>query len=283
MKTSAASLTFLPVAVALVIAGRAAAAEPRPLVRAHAHNDYEHPRPLLDALDQGFTSVEADIWLVDGQLRVAHDLKDARADRTLQRLYLDPLQDRSRQNAGRVFRHGPPVTLLVDVKSEATNTYVALRQVLSAYRPILTVFRPGRIETNAVTVIISGNRARGLMESETERLSAYDGRLTDLEAPAAPELIPLISDNWRLHFRWKGTPEAGPLSADERDKLRTIVQRVHRAGARLRFWGMPDSPLVWRTLDEAGVDLINTDQLEALARFFNETRPSPARPAPVSE
>ena len=32
-----------------------------PLARAHAHNDYEHPRPLRDALDHGFTSVEADV------------------------------------------------------------------------------------------------------------------------------------------------------------------------------------------------------------------------------
>ena len=39
-----------------------------PLARAHAHNDYLHERPLLDALDHGFTSVEADIFLVDGKL-----------------------------------------------------------------------------------------------------------------------------------------------------------------------------------------------------------------------
>src|SRR5690242_5509037 len=47
-----------------------------PLTRAHAHNDYEHTRPLLDALDQGFCSVEADVWLIDGELRVAHDERD---------------------------------------------------------------------------------------------------------------------------------------------------------------------------------------------------------------
>ncbi|HET6325009.1 MAG TPA: hypothetical protein VFG04_09940, partial [Planctomycetaceae bacterium] len=48
------------------------AAEPTPLIRAHAHNDYEHKRPLFDALDQGLCSVEADIFLVDGQLLVGH-------------------------------------------------------------------------------------------------------------------------------------------------------------------------------------------------------------------
>src|SRR5438128_1656766 len=35
------------------------AAEPTPLLHAHAHNDYEHTHPLFDALEQGFCSVEA--------------------------------------------------------------------------------------------------------------------------------------------------------------------------------------------------------------------------------
>ena len=34
-----------------------------PLPNAHAHNDYEHKRPLFDALDHGFCSVEADVFL----------------------------------------------------------------------------------------------------------------------------------------------------------------------------------------------------------------------------
>jgi hypothetical protein len=59
------------------------AAEPKPLVRAHAHNDYEHARPLFDALDRGFCSVEADVYLIDGELLVAHDRKDVKAGRTL--------------------------------------------------------------------------------------------------------------------------------------------------------------------------------------------------------
>src|ERR1043165_7084012 len=59
------------------------------LANAHAHNDYEHARPLLDALDHGFASVEADVWLVNGRLLVAHDEEAVRPDRTLQSLYLD--------------------------------------------------------------------------------------------------------------------------------------------------------------------------------------------------
>src|SRR2546429_8940516 len=88
---------------------------PPPLARAHAHNDYEHARPLLDALERGFCSIEADVWLVDGRLLVAHDRNAVKAERTLQALYLDPLRERVRRNGGRVYRDGPEVTLLVDV------------------------------------------------------------------------------------------------------------------------------------------------------------------------
>jgi len=104
-----------------------------PLTRAHAHNDYEHTRPLLDALDHGFCSVEADVYLVDEKLLVAHDLKDTKPGRTLEALYLDPLRARVEKNGGRVFRSAPTLLLLIDVKSDATNTYVALRTVLGRY------------------------------------------------------------------------------------------------------------------------------------------------------
>src|SRR6476469_2222716 len=76
----------------------------RPLWRAHAHNDYDHPRPLFDALDHRFGSVEADIYLVDGQLLVAHDPVDLDPTRTLESLYLDPLAARVGANHGSVYR-----------------------------------------------------------------------------------------------------------------------------------------------------------------------------------
>jgi hypothetical protein len=250
-------------------------AEPKPplsLPQAHAHNDYEHARPLLDALDHGFCSVEADVWLVNGQLLVAHDLKDAKAGRTLQALYLDPLRARVQQNDGKVFRGGPAFTLLVDVKSDATNTYIALRDALRPYAAMLTRFSNDRTVTNAVAVIVSGNRARELMAAETNRLAAYDGRLADLDSSDSLHLVPLISDNWTQHFKWRARPEEGPLSERERTRLRQLVDRSHQQGRRLRLWGTPDRPLMWQELFDAGVDLINTDDLAGLERFLLDRR-----------
>ena len=263
---------FLTLACVLSIASVRAAEDKsvQPLPRAHAHNDYEHERPLLDALDHGFGSVEADVWLVNGALLVAHDLKDAKPERTLQKLYLDPLRERVRVNGGRVYRGGPSLMLLIDVKSDATNTWRALTNVLAGYAPMLTRFTTNRIETNAVTAIISGNRARPLLEAEPVRLAALDGRLPDLEGGAPVSLIPLVSDTAAKLSTWKGRAEDGPFPEEDRKKLRDWVAKAHAQGRKIRFWGTPDTLPVWREFESAGVDLLNADDLAGLEEFLRK-------------
>jgi len=243
-----------------------------PLVRAHAHNDYEHARPLLEALDRGFCSIEADVWLVDGRLLVAHDRDKARTDRTLEALYLDPLRARVRKNGGSVYPNGPGVILLVDVKSDGEKTYAALREALGAYAEMLTTLRDGQVQSNAVTVIISGNRATKTMASESQRCAFVDGRLNDLQSNSATTLIPLVSDNWNQVFKWRWN---GSMPEADRTKLKTIVDRAHVQGRKLRFWATPDTPAAWKTLLDAGVDLINTDNLEGLQKFLLNQSPKP--------
>jgi hypothetical protein len=242
------------------------------LPQAHAHNDYEHARPLLDALAQGFTSVEADVYLIEGKLLVGHNREDLKADRTLSALYLDLLKELA---AGRnsIFDHDQTLTLLIDFKTEAQATYDALRLVLGNYREMLTAFENGQTKTNAVTVIISGNRPRETLLSEKSRFAAYDGRLSDLGKRNIPvSFMPLVSDNWTAHFTWKGD---GPFPADQREKLKSLVTQTHTENRKLRFWGAPDTEPAWNELRDAGVDLINTDNLIGLAKFLRKS-PSPA-------
>lgn len=241
------------------------AADPVPLVRAHAHNDYEHPRPLLDALERGFGSVEADIYLIDGKLLVAHDRKDVKPERTLEVLYLDPLRERVIRNGGRVHRDGPSLTLLVDVKSEAASTYAALHTVLQVYAEMLTTFRKGSIEERAVTVIVSGNRAVNEIAAQPVRFAAIDGRRIDLEQNPSPLLVPWVSENWRSVSAWRWE---GEMPAGERTALRQWVERAHAQGRKVRFWNTPDRPDAWRILLEAGVDVIGTDDLKGLQEFL---------------
>lgn len=253
------------VIVALTPAVAASAAEPAtPLPQAHAHNDYEHDRPLWDALEQGFCGVEADIHLVDGKLLVAHDADDVRADRTLENLYLAPLRERIK-DLGSVYPAGPRFFLLIDIKTDGAATYRVLREVLAGYADMLSTVRDGRLEPSTVTVVISGNRPIDMIAAENVRHCGIDGRLSDLGSAEPAHLVPWVSDNWTSHFRWRGDR---PIGDEESKKLREIVQAAHAKGRMVRFWATPDTPEAWRILADAGVDLINTDDLAGLAAFL---------------
>ena len=246
----------------------------KPLTGVHSHNDYEHRRPLLDALDQGFCSIEADIYLVDGKLLVAHDRAKAQPDRTLEALYLDPLQQRVRANGGRVYKDGPPVYLLIDFKTDAAATYAVLRTVLERYSDMLSKFSDQGVVTNAILVVASGNSPREQVAAEPSRLISIDGRLPDLDRTPcpAPSLVPWISENWGTHFKWRGWQE---IPAEEWTKLTNIVSRAHAQGRQVRFWGTVDGPALWETQRKAGVDFINTDKLAELRSYMLEHSPAP--------
>jgi hypothetical protein len=238
----------------------------KPLVHAHAHNDYEHNHPLFDALDQGFCSVEADIHLVNGKLLIAHDTNALDPKRTLQSLYLDPLRARVQQNHGHVYTNGPECVLLIDFKTEAKTTYAALREVLKGYSDILSVFRDGEKETNAITAILTGPYPRDLLAKDTVRYAAGDGKLSDLDKNPPANLVPWISENWKKQFKWDGH---GVMPADEKQKLKEIAAKAHQQARQVRFWNAPDNEKFWTELLADEVDLINTDDLRGFQKFYN--------------
>ncbi|MGV4982161.1 phosphatidylinositol-specific phospholipase C/glycerophosphodiester phosphodiesterase family protein [Streptomyces sp. NPDC001709] len=246
---------------------------PCPLWNAHAHNDYEHPRPLFDALDHRFGSVEADIFLVADQLLIGHDSSELDPSRTLESLYLDPLAALVRANHGAVYRgRRRPLQLLIDIKTEGSSTYLELDRHLRRYPHLFTRYAHGRIHPGPVTAVISGDRAARIpMEAQDERRAFYDGRLTDLAGTAPASFISLISDNWTQNFTWSGT---GTFPDAERQKLRSITAAAHARGQQVRFWATPDAAgpardALWTELLAAGVDYLNTDDLAGLEAFLD--------------
>lgn len=272
-------VVLLSVATAVTLAAAPASAHGRPgvkpLPQAHAHNDYEHARPLFDALDQGFTSVEADIFIVGDQLLVGHDPSELKPERTLESLYLEPLRQRVLRNHGHVYPQPAAFQLLIDVKSEAESTYAALEKRLRdpRYSFLFTSYLFGHVRRHAVTAVISGNRPKDTLVAQKYRLAFYDGRIqdtSDLHIGDDPKVTPLVSDDWTALFTWTG---AGEFPAAEHAKLLDIVSRAHAAKQKVRFWATPDASgpareALWTELADAGVDYLNTDDLPALAQFL---------------
>lgn len=257
--------TSLPLLILTASVAQLFAVEPQP--QAHAHNDYEHKRPLLDALDHGFCSVEADVFAIDGELRVAHFRVATKPGRTLEKLYLDPLKERVAKNNGSVYEDARPFMLLIDFKTDGKEIYKLLKQSLAKYPELFA--RQGGQRFPPVSIVISGDRPIDLICNDNDRLCGIDGRVADLDTKLTRGEMPLISDNWRSHFKWKGN---GEMQTDELAKLTDIVSRAHDADRRVRFWATPEKESVWKVLADAGVDHINTDKLADLETFLKSRK-----------
>ncbi len=233
--------------------------------RGHAHNDYVHERPLIEALERSFASIEADIFLRDGELLVGHSLPELRPERTLEGMYLEPLAKWIAKQEGQANRPASPLLLLIDIKTEGAATWEALHPLLVKYRSMLSETGEEGFQQRAVTIVISGNRAVEEILAARPQLAGIDGRMSDLGSSLQSAAMPLVSDAWSKHFRWRGS---GPMPTEERQKLRELVARAHAEQRLVRFWATPELENFWMELSRAGVDLIGTDDLSRLETFL---------------
>lgn len=251
-----------------------------PLPNAFAHNDYRHKHPLFDALENGYTNIEADIFLEDKKIIVAHVNPFFKPHRTLESLYLKPLSERIALNNGRVYKgYNNPVLLMIDVKTKADNTYSALEPLLEKYRSILSSYENGIICPRAITIVLSGHRPYKMIKSEKNRLAFID---EDLRKPdrdtTTTDMYELSSCKYSKLLKWKGK---GDIPDNERKRLCAYVDTAHKYGTKVRLWASPENKIVWKELLKCNVDLINTDRLATLKKFLIANRKSYISSAPV--
>lgn len=238
-----------------------------PLPNAFAHNDYSHTRPLFDALDNGYTNIEADIFLESGELIVAHINPFFKSERTLESLYFKPLYDHIKNNNGEVYKnYDAPVILMIDIKTGADNTYKALKPLLEKYKGMLSAYDHGQFIRGAVTVVISGHKPYKMVKEEAKRLAFIDEdlRKSDKDTTAV-NVYQMSSCKYSKLLGWNGR---GIFPPHEREQLRRYVSMAHRHGKKVRLWASPENNKVWKELLQCGVDLINTDKLVELRNFL---------------
>jgi Glycerophosphoryl diester phosphodiesterase family len=232
-----------------------------PHVNAHAHNDYEHTRPLFDAMMNGFTSVEADVHLREGKLFVSHN-QPGRNAKVLEVLYLNPLDSLLKVNQGHIYLNSTtPFYLMIDCKTEAASTFQAIKDLLAKYLSLNCLS-----EDCGVKIFLSGNRPVIAMIKEGYSGIGIDGRPDDLGKGYTSEQMPVISDNYKNWSSWNGK---SILSEKDLLGVKELAKRVHDEGKKFRLWAIPDNEIAWSALLEAGVDFINTDRLSELNLFLN--------------
>lgn len=239
---------------------------------AHAHNDYEHARPLLDALDAGFRSVEADVYYAGGKLAVSHDGKTSKG--TLESLYLAPLQQRIASHHGSVYGDGKPFRLVIDLKDADDNLPTAIDTVFARY-PMLSRFLGGAYVRGPVEIVFTGNDA---MKRAVVSGTCWGTRDTNVFSTNESILDSRWTDyalDWAQCIDWDGT---GTMPEDEQRTLAYLVGYAHALHRKIRIYDAPDRPAVWAAESAAGVDFIGTNDLGGLSHFLKNRLARTLRP-----
>jgi alkaline phosphatase len=229
---------------------------------AHSHNDYLQKKPFSLAYNLGFGSMEADIFLVNDTLFVAHERQEILKHNTLQRLYLDSLKHYFNKNQGSIFKDkNQGLQLLIDLKTGG-NTLQMLQNTLQDYKDI---FYP----RGNVKIVISGSVPDPSQFNEYADFMFFDGRPEIQYTSKQLEKVALISQSFKRFSLWNGHDL--PTPQDE-TAIKNVIQAAHALNKPFRFWANPDVENAWKVLVSYGVDYINTDNLIELSRFLTSER-----------
>ena len=230
---------------------------------AHAHNDYRNNQPFHDAYSNRFASIEADVFLVDGKLYVAHEPDEITPDRTFEALYLTPLLEQIRLNDGKAYPDGGSLQLLIDLKTKNEPTLRALEQLL---KPVREYFDTEQNE-NAVRLVISGDMPAPERFEAFDRIFLFDGCDHIPYTAGQMARVAFYSAPLSRFSEWNGL---GRFPENEYRRIHAFVDSIHTLDRKVRFWGNPDTKTCWQAFIKLGVDYINTDRPYELARFLNE-------------
>ncbi|KAG6829392.1 hypothetical protein H0H92_004660 [Tricholoma furcatifolium] len=261
----------------------------------HSHNDYWRDVPLLTALSFGVASVEADVWLVDGQLmgsnaNIGHEEAALTAARTLDSVYIQPLLsilaqqnpidkftvNQTTPNGVFDMSSGTSLQLLIDMKTDGTDTLPFVLQAIDPLRKAnyLTTSTLGNLVTSAITVVGTGNTPLEGIQALEPRDMFFDAPLNGLSNPPANgtwnvTLSPLASVDYGAVVGWDGIQN---ITEEQRSTIISLVQTAHDLGIKARFWDTPGWPIearsnVWQELLNDGADWLNADDLKAASEF----------------
>jgi YVTN family beta-propeller protein len=221
------------------------------IANAHSHNDYEQKVPFLNAYNEQFGSIEADIYLIKGKILVGHDIKDLTDERSLENLYLKPLSTFNHKNRS--------LQILIDIKSEAINTLDSLISLLKKY--------PAIINNKSIHFVISGNRPAENLYKNYPSFIMFDGRIGKEYSAEELNKIALLSEDYGKFTMWKKT---WPMLDADREKIVASINKAHELKKPVRLWGSPDYLAAWEEMMKLKVDFINTDHINELSDFLTK-------------
>lgn len=222
----------------------------------HSHNDYSRPEAFYHAFNAGAGAIEADVYLRNGKLIVAHDTSAAKQLLSLDKMYLQPILKEFKTRAR-------PLNLVIDLKGAYAPI---LSELLEELKPLKHLIRSGK-NNKPLSIIITGNRPPPDVYNAYPRYITFDD---DLQLPHTTEQwkrVAQVSLNFENYSKWRGE---GTLPLVDGRVLKSVINAIHASGKKIRFWAAPDNKAGWQKLMELNADILSTDKIDELKQMLNK-------------
>ncbi|RNL55928.1 alkaline phosphatase [Pedobacter jejuensis] len=207
-------------------------------------------------------SVEADVFLKDNELYVAHENSEIKPGRTLTQLYLSPLAKLFKENGNQAFKNSEQtLQLVIDIKQDHINVLNKLISELKAFGDVFDVSK----NSKAIKIVISGDMPVPSKFMDWPDYISFDGRPGIKYSADELKHVAMISQDIKKYTVWNGK---GVPTPTDYAKLKQVVDDAHNLKKPFRFWATVDSKNTWIVLGRLGVDWINTDHPAQLADFY---------------
>jgi glycerophosphoryl diester phosphodiesterase len=225
----------------------------------HSHNDYEQTKPFYQAYELGFDSIEADLFLKEGELYVAHESENILSQNTFRKLYLEPLLLKIKENDGFAYKNKQKLQLLIDLKSNGREILMVLFEQLKPHKRAL----------KNIKIVISGDMPKPEEFKNYDEIFFFDGRSNSNYSAKAWKRVGLVSASFKdFGESWDGI---NPLDDKTADKINTFVESIHAKQREVRLWATPNTTLAFETLQRLDLDYIGTDDLVLLSKLPKQT------------
>lgn len=245
---------FSSIALFIVLISPASAQKKYTASDIHSHNDYSRPEAFYHAFNAGAGAIEADIYLRDGKLIVAHDTTKTKRLISLREMYLQPIL--------KEFKTRPrPLNLVIDLKGAYAPI---LTELLEELKPLKHLIKTGG-NNKPLRIIITGNRPPPAGYNIYPPYITFDD---DLQLPHTAQQwkrVAQVSLNFENYSKWRGE---GALPQVDEKVLKSVINAVHASGKRIRFWAAPDNAAGWRKLMELNADILSTDKIDELKELL---------------
>jgi len=156
------------------------------------------------------------------------------------------------------------VNLLIDIKE---NYKTSLQLLIKELEPLRKYLVTQKDKVKPVTILISGERPPPGEYKNYPDYIFFDDDLRLSHSPDEWKRVGLVSLSFERYSHWNGE---GTISDKDKNMLVNVIDSVHHAGKKIRFWAAPDNENSWKLQMKLGTDLIGTDKIPELSAFLKK-------------